>query len=508
MALPAEPRQKMINLMYLVLTAMLALNISAEILNAFKTVNNSIETTNGTINSSTNTLMASLLSETTKAETAEKARIWYAKAKQIQDSTNSLISYISTLKNNVYTGAGRDVKKNGDSTFKEDDQDVATRLLADGKDGADLYARLANYKKNMLAIDPLITREFANSLQIDLNVPITKSHGENLTWQGVYFRMVPTVAAITMLSKFQNDVKTTENKLVAFCHQQVGQVEVIFDKFEPIVGQSSNYLMPGQELTITAGIGAFNSQAQPQVTIGGQAAKVENGIAKYTTSVGGVGTSSIPINIRYINQDGKWVTYPTKVEYTVGQSATAISLTKMNVLYIGVDNPVSIAASGGAEQLNPAISQGSLTKTGPGQYIARVSTQTDNCTIAVNVAGKLAGQQVFRVRNIPDPVGSVGGYASGDNIPANAFKAQGGVAAGIRDFPFDLKYSVTSFTITADTDDGDIVEVPVQGNTWNAQAKTVISRVKPGQLVTIDAIRATGPDGRTRKLPSLVYYIK
>src|SRR5688572_19848923 len=148
---------------------------------------------------------------------------------------------------------------------------------------------------------------------------------------------------------------------------------------------------------------------------------------------GGVGTHTIPVVITYTDQDNNKKTINKNIEYTVGQSATAISLTKMNVLYIGVDNPVSIAASGGAEQLNPSIvgGGGSLTKTGPGQYIARVNSVTDDCRIVVNVAGKVAGQQVFRVRTIPDPVATVGGFASGENIPAGSFRAQGGVGAYI-----------------------------------------------------------------------------
>jgi hypothetical protein len=115
---------------------------------------------------------------------------------------------------------------------------------------------------------------------------------------------------------------------------------------------------------------------------------------------------------------------------------------------------------------------------------------------------------VFRVRTIPDPVATIGGYASGENVPAGAFKAQGGVGAYIKDFPFDLKYSVTGFSVAADTDDGDIAEATSSGNTWSSQARSIINRVHAGQTVTIDNIRAVGPDGRSRKLPSLVYYIK
>ena len=180
----------------------------------------------------------------------------------------------------------------------------------------------------------------------------------------------------------------------------------------------------------------------------------------------------------------------------------------MNVLYIGVDNPVSIAASGGAEQLQPTISQGSLTKVGPGQYIARVNNVDDNTVITVNVAGKKAGQQVFRVRTIPDPVATVGQFPSGANVNAGAFKAQAGVSAWIKDFPFDLTYKVTSFTVVGEDANGDLLEEPVQGNTWSGRAANVIRNVKPGQLITIENIRAVGPDGRTRVIPSLMYNIK
>ena len=95
-----------------------------------------------------------------------------------------------------------------------------------------------------------------------------------------------------------------------------------------------------------------------------------------------------------------------------------------------------------------------------------------------------------------------------ENIPAGSFKAQGGVGAYIKDFAFELNYKVTSFSIAADTDDGDIAEAASQGNTWSSQARSIINRVHAGQTVTIDNIRAVGPDGRNRKLPSLVYYIK
>lgn len=515
MALPAEPRQKMINLMYLVLTALLALNVSAEILNAFKTVDRSLVSTNTTINNSTSTIIASFEEKLKEPESRAKAEEWMPKAQQAVNLTKGLNDYIEGLKKQILTGAGFDPAKNGDSTFKEDNQDVATRIMVEEGKGKELRAKLEKYKKDMAGISPQLANSVNNILkQIDLSVPQTKSsgHGGADSWEAVYFRMVPTVAAITMLSKFQNDVKTSENKVVSLFHEQVGQVKVRFNQFAAIVGQSSNYLMPGQELTINAGVGAFSTDAKPVINIGGVNVPVNaEGVAEYKTMATAIGTRTVPVNIQYVDQDGNPKTISKTITYTVGQSNASIALDKMNVLYIGVENPVSIAASGGGDdKVQASISGGggSLTKVGLGRYIARVGSVTDDCKITVSVDGKVAGASMFRVRTIPDPVATVGGYASGENINAGAFRAQAGVGAYIKDFPFDLKYSVTGFTLTADTEDGDIVEAPCSGNLWSAQAKGIVSRVKPGQLVTIDNIRATGPDGRSRKLPSLVYYIK
>jgi gliding motility-associated protein GldM len=261
-----------------------------------------------------------------------------------------------------------------------------------------------------------------------------------------------------------------------------------------------------------AGVGAFSKAAQPLISINGQSVGLgEDGQAKLKMAGGGLGKHSIPIVIRFKDQDGKDQTINKTIEYTVGQASASIALDKMNVLYIGVDNPLTIAASGGGDdriQVSMSGGGGSINRVGSGKYVARVNSVTDNCTITVSVDGKVAGASQFRVRTIPDPVGTIGGYASGDNVPAGAFKAQGGVGAYIKDFPFEIQYRVTSFTLTSDTDDGDIVEAPVKGNTWDAKAQGLLRNLKAGKTVTVDEIRAQGPDGRSRKLPSLVYYIK
>ena len=322
--------------------------------------------------------------------------------------------------------------------------------------------------------------------------------------------MAPAVGALSILSKFQNDIKTSENKVVTFCHEQVGKVELRFDSFEAIVGQNSKYFMPGQEIEITAGLGAFSKTKLPVVTVNGSGVTLnEKGQAIYKAAAGGVGQHTIQVKVAFTDQDGNPQERTIPVEYTVGSANASIALDKMNVLYIGVDNPVTIAASGGGDdKVQATISNGSLTRVGPGKYIARVNTVNDNTLITVTVEGKVAGASQFRVRTIPEAQAYVGGKPSGENITAGAFKAQGGVGAGIKNFPFELEYDVVSFTFTCDTDD-DIVILPNQGANFSQAVRNAMNQhVQAGRTVTIDEIRVKGPDGRTTKAPSLVYYIK
>lgn len=520
MALPKEPRQKMINIMYLVLTALLALNVSAEILNAFKTVDDSLTKTNKTINNSTATIIKSLEEKMSDPTAMVKAKMWHPQAIRIQQMSADIYSYIDGLRTKILKEADFDPNAGNkfDSSYKLDNLEIATRILIKEKEGAKLKAKLEDYKKSVLALlnqepfkslEPERKRQFENSLQLNLDPPKVQDKS-NKTWEAAYFHMVPTVAAITILSKFQNDVKTTENKLVGFCHEQVGAVTVRFDKFDAIIGQSSNYLMPGQNLEIKAGVGAFSEQARPTISIGGQTQQIgDSGFVRYSTNVGaGLGTKTIPVHITYKDQDGNDRVIDRVVTYTVGQASTAIALPEMNVLYIGYPNKVTVSAAGvGAEKINISAPGANIQRTGNGEFIVKVSQQSDNFIITAVGDGKTLGSAAYRVRLMPDPVASVGGKKSGEFVNAATLAAQGGVAAAIENFPLNLKYQVTSFNAVGMDEDGNVLTKPCQGNRFTQDASNMIRKMRSGDILTVEQIYCVGPDGRRIKLPSLLYNI-
>jgi gliding motility-associated protein GldM len=493
--------------MYLVLTALLAINISAEILNAFKTIDESLKKTNTAVSASSTQIFNSLTEKMTQAETAERAKVWQPKAQQVIGHAKKAYDFIENLRKELIAASSSGGK------LKEDDQNATTRILVKGGKGKELYKILEEYKKNVLGTDPSIDSAFRTNFSVDLTAPKSQN-SKKKTWEEAYFYMSPTVGALSILSKFQNDIRTSENKVVTHCHEQVGKVEIVFDSYAAIFGTSSNYVMPGEKFTVNAGVGAYSKASQPTISIGGASVGIgDEGFASREITAGGPGTYSVPIRISYFNQTtGKNEVKDANIPYTVGSPGGAsVGLDKMNVLYIGVDNPVTIASSTGWDKTRASISGGggSLSPSGGnGKFNARVSSVTDDCTITVTSDNKPSNFK-FRVRTVPGSQATIGGYASGENVKANDFKAQGGVAAWIKDFPFDLKYTVTSYEISTDDDNGEFVDAKVQGNAFNGPAQGLLrNHVKAGKTVYVDNIRVTGPDGQNKKVPSLVYYIK
>jgi hypothetical protein len=193
----------------------------------------------------------------------------------------------------------------------------------------------------------------------------------------------------------------------------------------------------------------------------------------------------------------------------VGQSSAAVQLDKMNVLFIGVDNPITVSGSGSVDQIQASISGGGGVLSGSGAHrTARVTQETDDCVITVKTPDGKSTPVRFRVRSIPDPTPQVGNSESGD-VQFNAFRVQPGVRAFVKNFFYETQFNVTSFRIMGDGagfDEG-IDEANNTGAVWN-EAKRIINKCKPGSYIYIDNIYAMGPDGRRRKLTPLIYNLK
>ncbi|MEK7199947.1 MAG: gliding motility protein GldM, partial [Bacteroidota bacterium] len=256
MSLPKEPRQKMINIMYLVLTALLALNVSSEILNAFKTVDRSLMTASGIAEQKNSDVFRSFQKKIEDPKTKEKAEIWMPKALKAQSLANEVYTYIEALKLELKKESNLKIV-DGKEDFREDDLEAGTRLFISapptGKaKGKELFNKLKNFKDQLLAIDNDLAKEIGPTLPLDLRVSKTnvdpKDEKSKEDWAYGYFHMTPTVAGITMLSKFQNDIRNSEAQVVEYCHKEIGEVEIIYDEFQAFAQSSTQYAMPGEQL--------------------------------------------------------------------------------------------------------------------------------------------------------------------------------------------------------------------------------------------------------------------
>ncbi len=515
MSLPKEPRQKMINMMYLVLTALLALNVSAEILNAFKTVDRSLMIASGVAEQKNEEIFKSFKAKLEDPTSREKAAIWEPKAQQARKISDELYNYIEGLKLELKKESGLKTV-DGKEEFKEDDLDAATRLLVqgapDGKGkGKELFEKLKTYKEQLLSIDPEMKKEIEVGLPLDLTIPPTSSEAGKSDWAYAYFHMTPTIAAITIMSKFQNDVRNSESKAVEFCHKQIGQVEIIYDQFQAFAGTNTQYLMPGEELVITAGIGAFSKAAQPTVSIDGANVPLNaEGTAEYKTRVGGSGAGIKRVRISYAKPDGTTAVVEKEIKYTVGVPAgLTVSTDKTRVFYKGLENPLSVTGGGGDEKVNVTIegAGASLRKVGPGQYIV-TSTQLGTVTVVAN-DGKNIQRIAIPVKRVPDPIVIVGGSAGGA-MPANVFRVQSGAIAELRDFVFEgVAYKVMSFMLICTGkgfDEPEFAEVN-SASFKDAAAQALIKRCQAGTTVTIGEIKVLEPGGGSRKLDQNITFI-
>lgn len=491
MALPKEPRQKMINLMYLVLTAMLALNVSAEVIEAFKTVDKSLIKSNSNLEASTSSTFGSLTEKLKDPQVdKEKLALWTKNANEAKKLSDDFNTWIDGLKTELKKMSGLKIE-NGEEKFKDDDLNASSNLMDNQKKGKELDDKLKAYRAAMLAIDPAIAANFEKNFPIEPN-----TSNDDATTKS--FRMMPTVAAVTLLSKYQNNIKNSENQVVNFCHDQISKVKVIYNQFAAIVGQSSNYVMPGEKVTIRAGVGAFSTTARPVITIGGSSIPVDaEGVAEKEFVADGGGEKSIAVNVSYTTPDGKTESKPYTIKYTVGTpGGAAVMLDKMNVFYIGVDNPVTIGSPTGWDKTTVSMTGGTISGTGSKRTV-RVSA-IGAASITVVADGK-PSTFPFRIKRIPDPIIKVG-PSGGGRMQAVVFRNQQFVRADLENFDFEARFQVTGATVYFNTPgDRNVKSVTLSSGSL-APAAAYMQTLVPGSTVTFDNIKVVGPDGQPRTI--------
>jgi gliding motility-associated protein GldM len=321
--------------------------------------------------------------------------------------------------------------------------------------------------------------------------------------------MTSAIAAFTILSKFQNDIKNTESQLIDYCHKNIGEVKLIYNKFQAIATANTAYAMAGDPIEITAGVGAFSEAAQPRITINGQNMPLTpEGTALFKTTASGTGEHSVNVNIEFNKPDGSIEKVTKVVKYTVGvPSGASVFLEKMNVMYIGVDNPLTISGgSVGSEKVQVRFADGTISRAGGDRYTCKPS-KPGMSKITVVADGK-SFDFPMRLKYLPNPTAFIGAKKGG-NIPAAELKAIGAVIARLEDSEFEAPYRVISYRVAAVG--GPIPmysEATNDGNRWSGSAASLIGRTGPGSKVFFDNILVVGPDGKQRDIPGIQFSLR
>lgn len=515
MSLPKEPRQLMINLMYLVLTALLALNITREVLNAFQTIDDSIVRSNISIDDKNKKMYEAFDAAEQNPSDRDKVKPLNDKAKLIKAETEKLFSFLEQWKDSVVLlSGGYETKSDGNAEIKNmEDINAPTTLFVKRGKGDEIKSQLENYITFIKSqvVDPNFKQVLETSIPVNIDPPKKTEDNPTQDWTYGTFHNVPVVASIALLSKFQNDIKNTEGMVVEHLMSQVYVDDYKFDALVPIAVPNTSYALEGQEIEATIMLAAYNKSANPRISSSAGAVQVKEGVGVLKFKASGVGMKTINGTIS-IDKSGKTETYPYKFEYMVGSAGASMALDKMNVMYIGVPNPITISASG--YNINDVVLNmpGAKLTDGEdggrvkGHYVAHVDKQgTLDWTInAKRGAGSATqvGSGKVRVKYLPPPTAEVSGKSQG-MVSTGAAKASLGVVAKLHNFDFDARFVVQSFRFVWWSQTGEFKEQDNNGALFSEATKALMQRSKPGDKWTFENVTAKGPDGRTVPINSV-----
>lgn len=541
----------MINMMYLVLTALLALNVSKEIINAFVTVNESLEISKANIDSKNQATYASFA--VGMKNDAKKFGPNNDAAQAVKKVSDDFGAYLEGIKDQIIRES--DAKKQGEKTpalremDAKEDYDTPTRIMCgesnDGKGAkaTDLKKKMEEYKATLLKNIPQKEQErfkkqlddLLNTQDPDPKSPEATDDGKR-TWEMSKFYHNPAAASVALLTKFQGDIKNAESQVVDYLYRSVNSDVVAFDVLNAIVKTPSSYVLLGGEYNADVFIGASSSTMDPEVFIGASidpATKQMVGgsktplpidpatrMAKFTDRPGSEGEKKWSGVIRVKQNDNSYKYYPFEESYIAAKPNYTVSADFMNVLYIGPDNPITISVPGvPSDKVKPtATGCGVVLKpdvqAGKGHYLATVNSSGEvKVSVVAEINGKpqtMGQPYTFRVKKVPNPVATANGnYRSG---PINKdILAASNIIPLMENFDFKLYYTVTGFKMTVIQKGKDpILDIPSDNNQLSEKMRSLIKGLRPGDKVYFEGIKArmtSGTDLTPRTLESLSFTI-
>lgn len=537
------PRQKMIGMMYLVLTAMLALNVSATVLDAFVLVDNGLSQTTKSFSIKNERLYNQMESAYTVNPT--KVEPWKNITDEIRIKTAEIIDYIQDLKILTIETAEKKkaaalINENKEIDTKnisgKGDTNTSGRLFLTAEGGGkatELKQKIITYREYMQShLNPETAEQLYNSISNILNTddPPPSPSGAPHTWESTRFDHVPLVAVFPQLTKVQLDILNVEAEVVGYLLQQVDAGDFKVNKLDAIVIPKSNYIIQGNEFTADIFLAASDTTQVPRIYIGRYESyltdqgiedyrmvgsytelPVVGGKGIYTQKATGLGMSRWSGLLEVTAPDGSKLKRPFDHEYEVARPPVVISPTKMNVFYRAVDNPVDISISGiSADKISATIDGGGSIKRVGGTFIVNPG-RGDKCNITVfaDVDGsrRNMGTVPFRIREVPDPFAQVRNI-TGRTVNKNELAAALVLEAKMPEwFEFELSFTIRSFTVLATV--GGVTRPATSNNQLiTDEQRRLFENLRSGSNVIITDIKAVGPTGNVRDLNDIVYKIR
>lgn len=492
-----SPRQKMINLMYLIFIAMIAMQMSKEVLSAFGYMNEKLTESNATATAKNTATLENL---STKAnEQPEKYSELYSKANQINDLSVEFDRYLEEKKELFL--ADQEDRTDYESMEKRDIVDEYF-FLGDGytPEGQEFLDRIIAYREGIVQIigenHPL-----SNTIKERFDTSDQDTEAGKQAWLKNRYEGFPLISTVTNLTAMQMDIKTTQSEV--YGNLLGGQLEsdVSMSNYNTILIPDKSAFFQGENFTGKIVLGRYDATLKPEEVVvnGMNITSIEDGGALLDFPAGGVGEREIKGKFVFI-ENGQPVEIPIESSYAVipKPNSAVISADKMNVVYRGVDNPMTISIPGIPDNLVQATGNGLRRASGIGKYLMKPGTGKE---VTIRVTGKLSdgspvsSSQNFRIKDIPSPVGTIRKQYGIVKMPKASLE-KSTVGAALPEFDFDLSLNTSGFTIKVPGQSA----VLVSGDKMNAAAKKAIARARRGDLVTIFDIKSSIAGNSTYKI--------